>query len=323
MVFCCKITIGNLVFNSITSVQITSSWRNFTDTCFIQIPKAVHFRENGRLKPIKSIREYIKTGDKVKVELGYNRELVTEFEGYVSRSPQPTIPVVIECEDEMWQLKRKQVSVSIPDATVKQIVEASAPGYTINAIDEAYGDFSALKTTPAKILEELRKTAGIYTFFRDGVLTSGKVYTDENITPVVANYKFGVNIIDTDLKYVDALDTKVKIYGTSVQSNGEVVRAEIGEEGGDIRREAHTEGLSQAQLKKKLERNYNLVKNFGGYEGTLTSFGFPIVRHGQTVRVVDTIYEQRDTMHLVDQVEISASPDGGYRRVLELGKEVL
>ena len=82
-------------------------------------------------------------------------------------------------------------------------------------------------------------------------------------------------------------------------------------------------GLSQAQLKKKLERNYNLVKNFGGYEGTLTSFGFPIVRHGQTVRVVDTIYEQRDTMHLVDQVEISASPDGGYRRVLELGKEVL
>ncbi len=322
MVFCCRLTIGDLIFDAFSSVNIKSSWRLFTDTAFIELPKALHFYQGNKLKPIKNIRDFIKTGMPVKIELGYDRQLVTEFEGYVARSPQPSLPILIECEDEMWQLKRKEVSVSIKDATVRQIIEAAAPGYKINVLDEFYGDFSLLQTTPAKIFEELRKNAGIYTFFRKGVLTSGKIYLDETITEVVANYKYGENITDTDLKYVEATDVRTKIYGNSTQPDGTVIRESIGEEGGDIDRINFPPGLKKDQVKSYLEINYERVKSRGGYDGSLTSFGFPYVVHGQTVRVVDTIYEERDSMHLVDAVEINASMSAGYRRTLELGKEV-
>src|SRR5690606_3795857 len=189
MVFCCKIKIGKLIFYSFNSVNIKRSWRTLTDTAVITLPKRLHYYEGKKLKPIESIRDRIKTGDKVVIELGYNRVLVKEFEGYVARSPQPTLPVQIECEDEMWQMKRREVSVSIPDATVEQILRAAAPGYEVNAIDELYGDFSQLQTTPAKVFAELKRTSGIYVFFRNGVLTAGKVYTDENLPTVVANFK--------------------------------------------------------------------------------------------------------------------------------------
>jgi hypothetical protein len=303
-------------------VNIKSSWRLFTNTAFIELPKALHYYEGNKLKPIINIRERIKTGMPVKIEMGYDRQLVTEFEGYVARSPQPTLPMLIECEDEMWQLKRKEVSVSIKDATVRQIVEGAAPGYEVNVLDEFYGDFSLLQTTPAKIFEELRKTAGIYTFFRKGVLTSGKVYSDENIPKVVANYKYGENITDTDLKYVAATDVKIKIYGSSTQSDGTIVRESVGEEGGDIQRNTYPSGWTKEEVKSLLELTYENVKSRGGYDGSLTSFGFPFVVHGQTVRVLDTIYEQRDSMHFVDAVEVKASMSTGYRRTLELGKEV-
>ena len=322
MVFCCKITIGGNVFYSANDINIKSSWRTLTDTATIKLPKVLHYYEGKNLKPIKDIRTLLSTGTKVTIELGYNRGLIKEFEGYVARSPQPTLPVTIELEDEMWQLKRQQVDVSIEDATVLQILEAAAPGYQINSVDEFYGDFSLKQTTPAKIFAALKDNAGIYVFFRKGILTAGKVYSDENVTDTVANFKFGVNIIDSSLKYVSPEDTKLKIYGTSSQADGSVIRESIGEEGGDIVRINLPGGYNKTELKKLLERRYNLSKNKGGYDGELTSFGFPVVNHGQPFRVVDDIYEERDSTHFADEIEIKVTPSGGYRRTIKAGKEV-
>lgn len=320
MVFCCKIQIGDLLFDSFSTISIKESWRLLTDTAEITMPKDLHYYDGSKLKPIGSLREKIKTGDKVIIQLGYNRQLITRFKGYVARSPQPTLPILIECEDEMWQLKRKQVSVSIADATVLQIIKAAAPGYVLNVVDEIYGDFSMLQTTPAKIFDELKKNAGIYVFFRNGVLTAGKVYSDERVPDTVANFKFGENIIDTSLKYISPEDTKLKIYGSSTQANGTIVREEVGEEGGDIVRINLPGGYSKESLKKLLERRYNLTKNQGGYDGSLTTFGFPVVAHGQPVRIYDDIYEQRDTTHFADAIEIKASLSDGYRQIIDIGK---
>ena len=60
----------------------------------------------------------------------------------------------------MWQLKRKQVDVSIKNATVKQIVQAVAPGYELDCIDEVYGNFSMKQTTAVKVFNELQEKPG-------------------------------------------------------------------------------------------------------------------------------------------------------------------
>jgi hypothetical protein len=44
------------------------------------------------------------------------------------------------------------------------------------------------------------------------------------------------------------------------------------------------------------------------------------VEHGQVVQVRDKKYEERNTKNFVDEVEITMSASGGYRRIIDIGK---
>lgn len=327
MVLCAKITIGSLTFDAFSRVEIKKTWKKFTDTASISLPKELYYREGNQIKRVERIGDWIKTGDRVEIQLGYNTQLFTEFVGYVARSPKVNIPYTIECEDEMWQLKKKEVSVSIEDATVRQIVEAAAPGYELDCIDEFYGDFSMEQTTPVLIFNELRQKAGIHTFFRYDKetgkirLVCGKIYTDEQMPKKQPKYEYGHNIISASLQYISAEDAKVKIYGSSIQPNGSVIRAEVGESGGDIVRINHQKNLNQKQLEQELKRHLSAYEKTGGYHGEITTFGFPLVEHGQVVHIVDMLYEKRDSKHFVDEVEILVSPNDGYRKYITIGQK--
>lgn len=316
-----EVHIGKMKFTSVTNITIESTWKKFTDVATIQIPKAVYYRdESGQLKPVKHLGDFIKVGDEVEIKLGYDNRLFTEFKGYVARSPRVDIPYEIICEDEMWQLKRKEVSVSIRNATVKQIVEAVAPGYEIDCLDELYGDFSMKNTTPVKIFDELKRQAGIYTFFRDGRLVCGKVYTDEKIPEKQPVFEYGHNIIESNLQYIYPEEAKVKLYAMSEQPNGKTLRIEVGEDGGDIEYWSFGFGLNKEQLKKQAEVRLQTLKTRGGYRGTVKSFGWPRVQHGQVVQIIDSLYEERHTKNFADVINIEVGPDIGYKRTVDVGK---
>lgn len=320
MVFLCKITIGDLIFESISEVDGEKTWRKYTGTANIKFPKAVEYRFGNMVFPIDSLKDLIKTGDAVKIELGYNKVLVTEFEGYVSQI-QPTIPIEINCEDEMFKMKRNNVSINIEDATVRQILEAAAPGYEIACADEKYGDFSYVNTTSAKVFEELKKKAGLYTFFRGKRLVCGLPYSDVKVSEVIPNFVFGKNIIDNSLIYKSPEDCNLKIYGKSIQNDGTIVTFDKGNEGGDIQRINYDYQITKKELEEIVNKRYDNAKTKGGYAGSITSYGFPIVEHGQRVRIYDPgIYEKRDTTNFVDTVKFSASMSSGYRRECEIGK---
>ena len=246
-----EVSIGKMKFTSVTGITIESTWKKFTDVATIQIPKEVYYRDDsGQLQPVKHLGDYIKLGDVVEIKLGYDNKLFTEFKGYVARSPRVDIPYEIICEDEMWQLKRKQVSVSMPKATIKQIVSAAAPGYEIDCLDEYYGDFSMKNTTAVKIFDELKRKAGIYTFFRDGRLVCGKVYVDEKVSKKQPVFEYGENIIEANLQYIYPDEAKVKVFATSEQANGTTLRIDVGEDGGDIEYWKFGFGLNKDVLKK-------------------------------------------------------------------------
>lgn len=321
MVPCAEITIGKLTFTAATEINIRKSWKNFTDTATIKLPKAIYYYdENGNLKPVEHIGNFIKVGDKVEIKLGYNRQLFTEFTGYVARSPRIDIPYEILCEDEMWQLKKKEISVSIQNATVKQIIQAVAPGYELDFIDEIYGNFSMKQTTAVKVFNELQEKAGIYTFFREGRLVCGKIYSDEKVSSKQPVFEYCENIIDHNLQYIYPDEAKIKLYAKSKKKDGNYTQVEVGEDGGDIEHWKFAEGLSEKELKTKAEDRLKNLKTRGGYKGTITSFGWPRVEHGQVVQVVDKKYEERNTKNFVDEVEINMTANGGYRRISDIGR---
>lgn len=327
MVFCIKITIESAdnqskkVFEAASEIDIEKTWRKFTDTAIVKMPKGVFYQVGNTMFPIESIKELFKTGDLIKIELGYNRELKTEFEGYIARI-QPTIPVEFHCEDEMYKMKRNNVSIHIEDATVKQILQAAAPGYEVECADEIYGDFSMSETTSAKVFDELKKKAGLYTFFRGKRLICGLQYSDDKLPTAIPQFEFGRNIIDNSLEYISPEDCKLKIYGKSIQRDGSVISYDKGDEGGDIIRYNH-KFITKKDLKSIIDKQYDTAKTKGGYAGTVTSFGFPVVEHGQTIRVLDPgIYEKRDSEHYIDEVKIEVSVSGGYRRISTVGKFV-
>lgn len=321
MVPCIEIVIGTLKFTAATEITIKKSWRTFTDTATIRLPKAIYYYDvNGILKPVGHLGNFIKVGDKVEIRLGYNRQLFTEFTGYVARSPRINIPYELICEDEMWQLKRKETNVSIENATVQQIIQAVAPGYELDCIDEVYGDFSMKQTTAVKVFNELQEKAGIYTFFRDGRLVCGKIYSDEKVSKAQPVFEYGENIIDHNLQYIFPDEAKVKIYAKSINKNGQVTTYETGEEGGDIEHWTDRDGLTKEELKERTDNRFKNLKTRGGYKGTITSFGWSRVEHGQVVQVRDKKYEERNTKNFVDEVEITMSATGGYRRIIDIGK---
>ena len=72
---CHNITVGNYRLLLLESVNIVRSVDTLADTATIVLPGMVH---NETI----DIEDKIKVGDAVKIELGYNDKLKTEFEGY-------------------------------------------------------------------------------------------------------------------------------------------------------------------------------------------------------------------------------------------------
>ena len=101
------VKIGAYEFNTITSIEITKSVDELTDTAIITMPAQFKVRQNGTLL---FTDEAIKVGDPVTITLGYERCYSgVEFRGYVSKV-NPKIPIEIHCEDATWLLKRKNIN---------------------------------------------------------------------------------------------------------------------------------------------------------------------------------------------------------------------
>lgn len=321
MVFCCKITIGKFTFDSANEIEINKTWKKFTQTARIKIPRKLNYIEGNTSYPIERLKDFIKKGDKVKIELGYNRELMTEFEGYVISTPTMNTPYEIECEDEMWLLKNKTVSVHIEDATVRQILQACSPEYNIYCVDEFYGDFSLGEVTPVKIFNELKKTKGLFTFFREKRLVCGIPYSDKLISELIPTYTIGKTIIETDIKFKYDEDTPIKVYGSSKDpTTGRTYRFDFGEDGG-TRISLHFDNeITLDELKKAVKEKHSFNKKMGNVTGTIKTFGFPFVEHGQTIRYLDAIKEEINEKVFIDEITINVSATIGYKKTIRVGK---
>jgi len=87
-----------IVYPFVTNVEIVSSFDNLTDNAVFTVPKSIKSTKD------KDIYTLIEVGDKVAIKLNYDSFETTRFEGYISEIT-PSVPLVIQCQDEMFMFK--------------------------------------------------------------------------------------------------------------------------------------------------------------------------------------------------------------------------
>lgn len=325
-----EITIGKIKLDFCHEVVCVESLTELTNTATISLPKKVTLVQNNSQK---TIDEVVKVGDNVEVKIGYNGKLYTEFVGYVSQSPQPIAPFVIECQDEMWQLKRKTVaSKSWSKTTLKQVIEHIAPEYSNDILEAELGKFIiGLKgvETAAHVLKRLNDDYGLKCFFRldknnKPILVCAKPYMwalNQN-APNLGNATYclagpNCNVKSNNLKYAKGEERLIKITAKLLQPNGKTKTASFK---GDDTGEMHTLqyfNISESELEKRAKEEWQNLKK-DGYEGTVTGFGIPVTRVGYKLRIMDQVYEKRDDYFFIDKVE-TRFDNNGVSRINTIG----
>jgi hypothetical protein len=301
-----NIVIGKYYFDFVADMEIVTSWQEQTQKGTIVLPYNLEIDS-------RKLKTEIKKGDKVVVKIGYGDRLNTVFTGYVARV-RPSIPIVIEVEDEMWRLKQITVNDKATNETLRSFLERILPAYTIDCFDIDIPRFNAVKITASQLLNQLKNDYGFYSFFRNGVLVVGKQYDAEKHAIGVTKLQY--NIIDDYLEYMSKDDVKLKVTAISNLASGEKIEVELGDPDGEGRT-LNFYNLPKSELTKVAENEMSRL-TYDGYRGTVTLFGEPFVTTGDVLEIQNDEESDKTGRYWIDGVTYNFGTDG-YRQIVKLG----
>ena len=315
-----RVTIAdNIKFNVVESIRIENSTEKFTDTAKIVLPR--EFKQavkNGDRFSIadKKLLDVIKIGDSIRIEAGYNGEYHTEFVGYITKIGAEA-PIEIECEDEMYKLKKAQPIKKLYSAVdLKVLLRDIAPGYEIETFKEMpLGKFAVNNATPYKVIEYLKQNYGVRCFFKGKKLIAG---LNISLKPdKVHEFNLNRNVkAGSSLVYETKENRKRWIKAISKQKgNSKEVTYEFGEQGESEITLHGPINLNQAQLKKWAEDYYKSLV-YDGYSGDFNSWGIPRTKAGDSAKITDPNYpdKHRDGLFYISSVVIDISESEGFQR---------
>lgn len=302
-----------LVLRRVQSVHIESSFKEMVQFAEIKMPRYISALGNERIK------ELFRTGDKVKIALGYaamddQDGLVEEFEGYITRVGAD-IPLTLRIEDEMWKAKRIKVNFVGKNVKLKDLLEKIAPGYEIDALEVKLGSVRFAKTNLGACLEKLASDWKLYSYFKGKKLVCGKYYADQE--GITHSFHLEKNVAGSNLEYKNAEDVLVKIDATSINADGSKIEYSIGEEDGEMMSLAYYNIKSKAELEKRVKADYEKAKT-GGFTGSFQAFGIPSVAFGDKAHIESGLFPDRNGEYYIEGVSKTFS-SGGYRQDVELG----
>lgn len=315
-----RITIADrLQFNIAKSIKIESTIEKFSDTAVIELPRefknAIVNDQSFSIQK-KNLLEHLKVGDSIIIEAGYDGELYTEFTGYINEVGAE-IPIVIECEDEMYMLKKKPlINHTFKNTNLKELLQFIAPGYEVDALDLPIGKYMIERANPYKVIENLKEKYGVRCFFKGKKLYAG--LTVDFRPQTVHEFTFGKNIRESsDLKYKTQTTRKRFIKAVSMQkgSANKKVTYEFGDVGeSEISLHAPL-NLNKEQLKEWCEKTYNSLV-FDGYEGSIDGWFFPRTEIGDSAKIKDPNYPTgyRDGQYFIDGITTTIDDSSGIKR---------
>lgn len=285
-----RVTIGNLRWPGASEIEITSSAGMLTDTCTLTLPRNAKFRG-------KAATEYISRGDSVTVEIGVNNEYRTEFTGF-GRSIVPGVPLVLECEDHAYLLKKKTYNTVLEEAKLSDIIGLVWDGPVELESNPSVGTWEIENSTGAMILDQLQKDYFITSYFRNGILHSGFKYRLND----VQTYEINLDRVK-DAKSLEWIDQPepIQFEGVSIQPDGEKIKHVVGDPGGEKRTLTYGP-MGKAELRDTLEKVHR-KHSFANWRGALKTFGFHApFEHGDILRVYSPRHPERNKSFLVSKV---------------------
>lgn len=317
-----RITIANnLQFTVCQSIKIESSVQALSDTAKIELPREFRNAVDSVGKTIdiagKSILDLMKRGDSVKIELGYDGNLETEFEGYVTKIGAE-MPLLLECEDEMFQLKKApRVTKFVKSGKLIDILKAVLPAkYKI----ECNGDYSIGKwliedATPYNVLEELREKAGIRSYFKNPTTLAVGMVVDFKAEKV-HKFNFSENVRrGSNLKFEQKESKPIFLTVESKQANGTVLKLSKGEKGGDEKTVKLWPNMTKSELEVWANKQQMSV-SYDGFEGTLDGWCYPRTKPGHAAQLYRPYYKDRhqDGRYFIESVIIDVNGTDGIKR---------
>ena len=304
---------AEIVVRKPNAVKIDSSWKMLTDTASIILPRNVSYFDKHQ------IRDVFKNGDPVLIELGYNGNYVKEFSGYITRV-SAGIPIVIECEDEMYKLKRIPVNISLRKTTLPKLLKQIVPGYEINALEIEMGAQRFSNVTVSAVLEYLKQDYALYSYMKNGVLLVGKIYQDDSNDDNIELH-LEKNVVDNALNYKNEEDVIIKIKAISTLFTGDKIEVTVGDDDGEIRQLSYYGIKLKEELKKLAEADLKKYK-VDGYDGSVETFGIPFIKHGDKINLKSDLYPDRSGLYYVEKVQTIFDDSPQYHRTVTLGEKV-
>ena len=308
------IRIGKYKLLMVEEVEIHSSVDLLADSATIKLPAT---NLNKRL----DVESKIKIGDPVSIALGYEPDLITEFEGYVQRISTDDGSIELHCEDGLYLTRKEVNDKAMKDVTVSDVVNYIASeigGLTVKSdVEVPYDSFVISRATGYDILKKIQEEIGANIYMIGNELHVHYPYS-EHFGDVV--YDFARNIEKSSLEYKRADERKYKIEVEAIGKDGKRIVELVGTPGGDKRTEKVYGITSRDALREigeaKLEK---LV--YDGYDGSITGWLKPFCKPGYSASIKDEEYPEKDGKYYVVAVTTSISSSGGVRKV-QLGRRL-
>lgn len=294
----------------IDSVEIDSTVDNLTDTAVITLPEAV-------MNKVFDIQQTIDRGTQVRIELGYDGRLVTEFEGFVREVNTDNKQLKLLCEDALHLFRvpvpdREFTNTTVPEIA-QWLIDQVSLKYKLKAdYNVGYEKFTVSQATAFDVLMKLQsETRGNIWF--DTAKKELHIHAAYIEKTGEVSYSMQHNVEGSSLQWKRAEDRKVELTIESTDSAGRVTSITRGTTGGEkitLKRESLTadslELIAESELRKR---------SFNGFEGSLDAWLIPQAKPGFTAFVQDEDYPHKDGAYYVVSVKTSFSASGGNRTV--------
>ncbi len=306
----------------------------YVESAIIKLPHIGFIKEGSRAMPVEmAMGDLFVPGTRVKIRLGLNGDLRTEFEGFVKRR-NIDMPIEIECEGYSWQL-RNQVSLTkkyITTSAKEVLLDMAAQTEDIKImcpVDFPLKGLYMTKVDGGAVIEHIKKCserALTLFFIYPSTLWCGLVYT-----PYVAGkkvfdlptvkYRLGWNVPrDNQLKQREPKEP-VQVFMNGKLVTGDVIRTASKDKTAKRHVTFLMNNVPDADTLNSFADELQLQKNYTGWEGFLNPYLVPFIEPGYSIELTDKEFPERNGIYLCESVETHFGI-GGARRKVGLGPKV-